>query len=192
MHAATLLRYGHGAVLLPQGSAFQIQKGHAIPHLRQRLQSWPDDARNIRHGSSPTPASRSAGPFHRPCRDPCRWPALTGLAQQQILLSASSSIRHRLRSVRGSNERSTAPWNIAGFCSTSMVAHFVISSAALDKYICLPQFPHGIMLAERPVVPDLLCRPAGILPMIRAEGNRASRILACSLGASSTMRILPG
>ena len=49
---------------------FQVQKGHPVPHLRQRLQVWPDHARHFRHGLI-LHASRSAGQGRRPCRAPC-------------------------------------------------------------------------------------------------------------------------
>ena len=49
---------------------FEVQKGHPVPHLRQRLQVWPDHARHLRHGLI-LHASRSAGQGHRPCRAPC-------------------------------------------------------------------------------------------------------------------------
>ena len=49
---------------------FKVQKGHPVPHLRQRLQVWPDHTRHLRHGLI-LHASRSAGQGHRPCRAPC-------------------------------------------------------------------------------------------------------------------------
>ena len=49
---------------------FKVQKGHPVPHLRQRLQVWPDHARHFRHGLI-LHASRSAGQGRRPCRAPC-------------------------------------------------------------------------------------------------------------------------
>ena len=49
---------------------FEVQKGHPVPHLRQRLQVWPDHARHLRHGLI-LHASRSAGQGRRPCRAPC-------------------------------------------------------------------------------------------------------------------------
>ena len=49
---------------------FEVQKGHPVPHLRQRLQVWPDHARHLRHGLIPH-ASRSAGQGRRLCPGPC-------------------------------------------------------------------------------------------------------------------------
>ena len=49
---------------------FKVQKGHPVPHLRQRLQVWPDHARHLVHLSF-LHASRSAGQGRRPCRAPC-------------------------------------------------------------------------------------------------------------------------
>ena len=49
---------------------FEVQKGHPVPHLRQRLQVWPDHARHFRHGLI-LHASRSAGQGRRLCRAPC-------------------------------------------------------------------------------------------------------------------------
>ena len=49
---------------------FEVQKGHPVPHLRQRLQVWPDHARHLRHGLI-LHASRSAGQGRRLCRAPC-------------------------------------------------------------------------------------------------------------------------
>ena len=49
---------------------FEIQKGHPVPHLRQRLQVWPDHARHLRHGLI-LHASRSAGQGRRLCPGPC-------------------------------------------------------------------------------------------------------------------------
>ena len=49
---------------------FEVQKGHPVPRLRQRLQVWPDHARHLRHGLI-LHASRSAGQGRRPCRAPC-------------------------------------------------------------------------------------------------------------------------
>ena len=49
---------------------FEVQKGHPVPHLRQRLQVWPDHARHLRHGLI-LHASRSAGQGRRLCPGPC-------------------------------------------------------------------------------------------------------------------------
>ena len=49
---------------------FEVQKGHPVFHLRQRLQVWPDHARHLRHGLIPH-ASRSAGQGRRLCPGPC-------------------------------------------------------------------------------------------------------------------------
>ena len=49
---------------------FKVQKGHPIPHLRQRLQVWPDHARHLRHGLI-LHASLSAGQGRRLCPGPC-------------------------------------------------------------------------------------------------------------------------
>ena len=49
---------------------FEVQKGHPVPHLRQRLQVWPDHARHLRHGFI-LHASRSAGQGRRLCPGPC-------------------------------------------------------------------------------------------------------------------------
>ena len=49
---------------------FKVQKGHPVPHLRQRLQVWPDHARHLRHGLI-LHASRSAGQGRRLCPGPC-------------------------------------------------------------------------------------------------------------------------
>ena len=49
---------------------FEVQKGHPIFHLRQRLQVWPDHARHLRHGLI-LHASRSAGQGRRLCPGPC-------------------------------------------------------------------------------------------------------------------------
>ena len=49
---------------------FEVQKGHPVPHLRQRLQVWPDHTRHLRHGLI-LHASRSAGQGHRLCPGPC-------------------------------------------------------------------------------------------------------------------------
>ena len=49
---------------------FEVQKGHPVFHLRQRLQVWPDHARHLRHGLI-LHASRSAGQGHRLCPGPC-------------------------------------------------------------------------------------------------------------------------
>ena len=49
---------------------FEVQKGHPVPHLRQRLQVWPDHARHFRHGLI-LHASRSAGQGRRLCPGPC-------------------------------------------------------------------------------------------------------------------------
>ena len=48
---------------------FEVQKGHPVPHLRQRLQVWPDHARHLRHGLI-LHASRSAGQGRRLCPGP--------------------------------------------------------------------------------------------------------------------------
>lgn len=49
---------------------FEVQKGHPVPHLRQRLQVWPDHARHLRHGLI-LHASRSAGQGRRLYPGPC-------------------------------------------------------------------------------------------------------------------------
>ena len=49
---------------------FEVQKGHPVFHLRQRLQVWPDHARHLRHGLI-LHASRSAGQGRRLCPGPC-------------------------------------------------------------------------------------------------------------------------
>ena len=49
---------------------FEVQKGHPVPHLRQRLQVWPDHVRHLRHGLI-LHASRSAGQGRRLCHGPC-------------------------------------------------------------------------------------------------------------------------
>ena len=49
---------------------FEVQKGHPVPHLRQRLQVWPDHARHLRHGLI-LHASLSAGQGRRLCPGPC-------------------------------------------------------------------------------------------------------------------------
>ena len=49
---------------------FEVQKGHPVPHLRQRLQVWPDHARHLRHVLI-LHASRSAGQGRRLCPGPC-------------------------------------------------------------------------------------------------------------------------
>ena len=49
---------------------FEVQKGHPVPHLRQRLQVWPDHTRHLRHGLI-LHASRSAGQGRRLCPGPC-------------------------------------------------------------------------------------------------------------------------
>ena len=49
---------------------FEVQKGHPVPHLRQRLQVWPDHARHLVHLSF-LRASRSAGQGRRLCPGPC-------------------------------------------------------------------------------------------------------------------------
>ena len=49
---------------------FKVQKGHPVPHLRQRLQVWPDHARHLVHLSF-LHASRSAGQGRRLCPGPC-------------------------------------------------------------------------------------------------------------------------
>ena len=49
---------------------FEVQKGHPVPHLRQRLQVWPDHARHFRHGLI-LHASLSAGQGRRLCPGPC-------------------------------------------------------------------------------------------------------------------------
>ena len=49
---------------------FQVQKGHPVPHLRQRLQVRSDHARHLRHGLI-LHASRSAGQGRRLCPGPC-------------------------------------------------------------------------------------------------------------------------
>ena len=49
---------------------FEVQKGHPVFHLRQRLQGWPDHARHLRHGLI-LHASRSAGQGRRLCPGPC-------------------------------------------------------------------------------------------------------------------------
>ena len=49
---------------------FEVQKGHPVPHLRQRLQVWPDHARHLRHGLI-LHASRSTGQGRRLCPGPC-------------------------------------------------------------------------------------------------------------------------
>ena len=49
---------------------FEVQKGHPVPHLRQRLQVWPNHARHLRHGLI-LHASRSAGQGRRLCPGPC-------------------------------------------------------------------------------------------------------------------------
>ena len=49
---------------------FEAQKGHPVPHLRQRLQVWPDHARHLRHGLI-LHASLSAGQDRRLCPGPC-------------------------------------------------------------------------------------------------------------------------
>ena len=54
---------------------FEIQKGHPVPRLRQRLQVWPDHARHLRHGLI-LHASLSSGQGRRLCPGPC--PDTTG------------------------------------------------------------------------------------------------------------------
>ena len=49
---------------------FEVQKGHPVPHLRQRLQVRPDHTRHLRHGLI-LHASRSAGQGRRLCHGPC-------------------------------------------------------------------------------------------------------------------------
>ena len=49
---------------------FEVQEGHPVFHLRQRLQVWPDHARHLRHGLI-LHASRSAGQGRRLCPGPC-------------------------------------------------------------------------------------------------------------------------
>ena len=49
---------------------FEVQKGHPVFHLRQRLQVWPDHARHLRHGLI-LHASLSAGQGRRLCPGPC-------------------------------------------------------------------------------------------------------------------------
>ena len=49
---------------------FEVQKGHPVFHLRQRLQVWPDHTRHLRHGLI-LHASRSAGQGRRLCHGPC-------------------------------------------------------------------------------------------------------------------------
>ena len=49
---------------------FEVQKGHPVPHLRQRLQVWPDHTRHLRHGLI-LHASLSAGQGRRLCPGPC-------------------------------------------------------------------------------------------------------------------------
>ena len=49
---------------------FKVQKGHPVPHLRQRLQVRSDHARHLRHGLI-LHASRSAGQGRRLCPGPC-------------------------------------------------------------------------------------------------------------------------
>ena len=58
---------------------FKVQKGHPVPHLRQRLQVWPDHARHLRHGLI-LHASRSAGQGRRLCPGPCPDTAGSGTA----------------------------------------------------------------------------------------------------------------
>ena len=58
---------------------FEVQKGHPVPHLRQRLQVWPDHARHLRHGLI-LHASRSAGQGRRLCPGPCPDTAGSGTA----------------------------------------------------------------------------------------------------------------
>ena len=49
---------------------FEVQKGHPVPHLRQRLQVWPDHARHLVHLSF-LRASRSSAQGRRLCPGPC-------------------------------------------------------------------------------------------------------------------------
>ena len=57
---------------------FEVQKGHPVFHLRQRLQVWPDHARHLRHGLI-LHASRSAGQGRRLCPGPCPDTAGSGM-----------------------------------------------------------------------------------------------------------------
>ena len=57
---------------------FKVQKGHPVPHLRQRLQVRPDHARHLRHGLI-LHASRSAGQGRRLCPGPCPDTAGSGM-----------------------------------------------------------------------------------------------------------------
>ena len=59
-----------GSILSAKGTVFKVQKGHPVPHLRQRLQVWPDHARHLRHGLI-LHASRSSGQGRRLCPGPC-------------------------------------------------------------------------------------------------------------------------
>ena len=59
-----------GSILSAKGTVFEVQKGHPVFHLRQRLQVWPDHARHLRHGLI-LHASRSAGQGRRLCPGPC-------------------------------------------------------------------------------------------------------------------------
>ena len=69
-----------GSILSAKGTVFEVQKGHPVFHLRQRLQVWPDHARHLRHGLI-LHASRSAGQGRRLCPGPCPDTAGSGTPQ---------------------------------------------------------------------------------------------------------------
>ena len=64
------IRYGDGTVLTAQRAVFQVQKGHPVPDLRQRLQIRADHARHIIHGCF-LRAGWSSGQGRRLCRGQC-------------------------------------------------------------------------------------------------------------------------
>ena len=72
VHGITPAYAGKGSIphLTASLGEFEVQKGHPVPHLRQRLQVWPDHARHLRHGLI-LHASRSAGQGRRLCPGPC-------------------------------------------------------------------------------------------------------------------------
>ena len=64
------IRYGNRTVLTAQRAVFQVQKGHPVPDLRQRLQIRADHARHIIHGCF-LRAGWSSGQGRRLCRGQC-------------------------------------------------------------------------------------------------------------------------
>ena len=70
LNDSLFIRYGNRTVLTAQRAVFQVQKGHPVPDLRQRLQIRADHARHIIHGCF-LRAGWSSGQGRRLCRGQC-------------------------------------------------------------------------------------------------------------------------